>query len=642
MPSPHRILVVDDEEKIRRSLSGLLQDQSYEVITVGSGSECLQIMSAEYFDLVIVDVVMPELNGIEVLQEIKEKYSDTEVIMITGYADKEKAIAALRLSAYDFIEKPFESREILNTIAHCLNELGLRKEIERKNQKIRESEEFTKNILESVDEGFIVIDREYRIISANKAYCDQVRMPIEHIIGKYCHEISHHVDMPCHKLGEECSVRHALETEKSFSSVHTHYDFERNPIHIQIKSFPMRDTLGRINSVIGIINDITEKKKLESQLHHAQKMEAIGTLTGGIAHEFNNLLTSIIGYGKLLQEGIPKEDNLQHYTNQLLASSGRAAKLVKSLLAFSREHVLDRRPVKLSEIINGVERLLVRILGEDIELVTDLKDGGAIIMADYGQMEQVLVNLATNARDAMPDGGRLTMTTDVIELDEKCFKTHNRIKPGRYALISVTDTGSGIDERTREKIFEPFFTTREVGKGTGLGLSIAYAIIGHHNGYVNVSSEIGKGTTFEIYLPILESYVQELIPADIIVPAGGTETILLAEDNKEVRELTKNLLQKFGYEVLEAVDGEDAIKRFKEDKDKICLLVFDLIMPKKNGKEAYEEIKNMRSDIKVLFTSGYTGDIIRKKGLHDAEFNFIPKPIAPKEFLRKVREVLDR
>ena len=642
MPSPHKILVVDDEEKIRRSLSGLLKDQGYEVITVESGSECLQMMSAQNFDLVILDLIMPATDGITVLQEIRDKYKDTQIIMITGYADKEKAIAALRLNAYDFIEKPFESKEMLNTISCCLKQLGLRREIEKKNQKIKESEEFIKNVLESVDEGFVVIDREYKIISANRAYCDQVKMSVEDIVGRHCYEIAHHNDVPCHKLGEECSVRHALETERSFASLHTHYDFAKNPIHVQIKSFPMRDALGRMTSVIGIINDITEKRRLESQLHHAQKMEAIGTLTGGIAHEFNNLLTAIIGYGRLLQEGITKEDHLQNYVNQLLASSGRAAKLVKSLLAFSREQTIDTKPVKIGSITDDVERLLGRIMGEDIELMTDLKDDGAVVMADYGQMEQVLINLAANARDAMPDGGRLTISTDVVEFDEKYLETYGYRKPGRYAMISLTDTGSGIDDRTKEKIFEPFFTTKEVGRGTGLGLSMVYAIIKQHCGYITVESTTGRGTSFKIYLPVVESCVEEIVPADIIVPAGGRETILLAEDDEEVRKLAKNLLQKFGYEVLEAVDGEDAIKKFEEDKDKIRLLIFDVMMPKKNGKEAYDEIKKMRSGIKVLFTSGYTGDIIRRKEVHEGEFDFIPKPIAPKEFLKKVREVLDK
>lgn len=518
MPSPSKILVVDDEEKIRRSLSGLLKGQGYEVIAVESGSECLQIMSTQNFDLVILDVIMPEASGIEVLQKIKEKHKDTEVIMITGYADKEKAISALRLNAYDFIEKPFESKEMLNTISHCLNYLGLRKEIKKKNQ---------------------------------------------------------------------------------------------------------------------------EKKKLENQLRHVQKMEALGTLTGGIAHEFNNMLTTIIGYGKLLQEEMNK-DPLQHYVDRILASSERACKLIKSLLAFSREQIIAPRPVKLNGIIKSVERFLIKIIGKDIKLMTTFKDENAIVMVDSGQIEQVLINLATNSRDAMPDGGYLTITTELVELDEEFLKTIKYKKPGRYALISVADKGAGMDEKTAGRIFEPFFTTKEVGRGTGLGLSIVYGIIEQHNGYIDVRSDLGKGTTFKIYLPVIKSDVEEKKPSAITIPKGGTEAILLAEDDEEVRKLTKTVLDGFGYKVIEAVDGEDAIKKFMDDKDKIQLLILDIVMPKKNGKEAYNEIKKTKPNIKALFTSGYAKDIIHRKGFSEEGFSFISKPVLPRELLRKVREVLDK
>jgi CheY-like chemotaxis protein len=281
------------------------------------------------------------------------------------------------------------------------------------------------------------------------------------------------------------------------------------------------------------------------------------------------------------------------------------------------------------------------VIGEDIEFITNFDDEDPVVMVDSGQIEQVLINLATNARDAMPDGGRLTISTELTELNEEYLNKRNYGKPGRYVLISVKDTGTGIDEKTKERIFEPFYTTKEVGKGTGLGLSIVYGIIKQHNGYIDMDTEIGKGTEFKIYLPVIESGIEEKNPAAITILPSGTETILLAEDNGEVRELTKNILQKFGYKVLEAVDGEDAIKKFVEDKDGIQLLIFDVIMPKKNGKEAYEEIRKVRPDIKALFTSGYTGDIIQRKSIPEGAFNFIPKPISPKEFLKKVRGVLD-
>jgi PAS domain S-box-containing protein len=508
MSYPFRILIADDEEKIRKSLSGLLKEQGYEVMTVENGLECLQMMSAKIYDLVILDIVMPGIDGIEVLKGIKQRYNDMEVIMITGYADKEKAITALRLNAYDFIEKPFESKEILNTINNCLSQLRLRREVESKNQELKEAEKFIKNVIESVDEGFIVIDPEYKIISANKAYCNQIKMPLEDIIGQYCYEIAHQISVPCYSLGEECSAKHALETEVPWETTHIHYDTKKNPIHLQIKSFPIKDISGRITSTVNITNDITEKRKLENYLRHTQKMEAVRTLTGGIAHEFNNLLAAIIGYGKLLQEEI-KEEPLQDYLSKLLLSSERATNLVKDLLTFSRKQILTMRPVKINEIIMDVEILLKRLITKDIELVITLMDEDAVVMADFDQIEQVLLNLVLNARDAMPDGGRLTISTEFVDLDKEYLKTYNYGKHGRYVLISVADTGFGIDSKTKERIFEPFFTTKEIGKGTGLGLSIIYGSIKQQNGYIDVESETGKGTKFKIYLPIEESYVEE-------------------------------------------------------------------------------------------------------------------------------------
>jgi len=263
-------------------------------------------------------------------------------------------------------------------------------------------------------------------------------------------------------------------------------------------------------------------------------------------------------------------------------------------------------------------------------------------MADSSQIEQVLMNLANNARDAMPDGGLLTMGTELVELGEEYIKTHGYGKPGMYALISVTDTGEGMDENIREKIFEPFFTTKEVGKGTGLGLSMVYGIIKQHNGYINVYSELGKGTTFKIYLPLTTAEVEETKPTEPTITIGGTETILLAEDDADVRTFTKSVLEEFGYTVIEAGNGEDAVKRFIENKDKVQLLLLDVIMPKKNGKEVYEEIRKTRPEIKALFMSGYATNIIQKKGILEKGLNFILKPISPTKLLRTIREVLEK
>lgn len=404
---------------------------------------------------------------------------------------------------------------------------------------------------------------------------------------------------------------------------------------------PRFDEKGNLIAYDALIADITERKRLEEQLSHVQKMEAIGHLAGGIAHDFNNILTAIIGYGHVLMIKMDGTDPLRHNAAEILKSAERAANLTQGLLAFSRKQIISPRPMKLNEIIRNVEKLLLRIIGEDIELKAELAADDSTVMADSVQMEQVLMNLATNARDAMPEGGFLTIKTEKVEFDREYISAHGYGEAGAYVCISVTDTGSGMDEETKKKIFEPFFTTKDVGKGTGLGLAIIYGIIKQHNGYINVYSEPGRGTTFKIYLPLSDISPDELKKEDVFLPRGKSETVLLAEDDGNVRNLIRVVLGEYGYQVIEAVDGEDAVRKFIDNKDRVDLLVLDVIMPKKNGKEVYDEISGMAPGKKALFISGYTADIIHKKGILESGVHFISKPIAPQDFLRKVREILD-
>ncbi len=405
---------------------------------------------------------------------------------------------------------------------------------------------------------------------------------------------------------------------------------------------PVRNSEGIITHYIAIKEDITERKKLEEQLRQSQKLEAIGQLAGGIAHDFNNMLTAIIGYAHLVAMKIDKGSELKIYVDQILSSAEKSANLTRQLLAFSRKQVIAPEETDLNALVRGMEKLLLRLISEDIELKTELVSVDLTVMVDPGQIEQVVMNLCTNARDAMPHGGMLAIGTDVIELDESYVRTQELPGSGRYALISVTDTGMGMDEKTRQRIFEPFFTTKELGKGTGLGLSIVYGIIKQHNGNITVYSEPGKGTTFKIYLPLVKSGIEGAKAVEPVPPRGGTETILIAEDNEEVRVLMKSILEEYGYRVIEAVDGEEAVNKFIDNKDRIQLVVADVIMPKKSGREAVDEIRKTNPDVKVLFASGYTADAIDKKGILEDGVDFISKPVAPHDLLVKIREVLDK
>jgi PAS domain S-box-containing protein len=512
-------------------------------------------------------------------------------------------------------------------------------EEQKSRESLRKNEEFVKSILESVGEGLIAIDPEYKIISANRAYCEMQKTRPDEIIGRCCYEVSHHKDKPCYMEGEECAPRHTFKTGEPSLTVHTHYDNNNNPIYIETRAYPMKDAEGKTFSVIEILNDITEKRTLESQLRHVQKMEAIGTLAGGIAHDFNNILNIIIGYASLMQMHMKHDDPKMEHLKEILSAGERAANLTRGLLTFSRKQVMEVRVVDLNEIVEDFRKMLARIIGEDIELRIVLAEKPLMVKADIVQIEQVLMNLASNAKDAMPKGGILTIDTTPVNIDSAFIKMHGYGEPGMHALITISDTGTGMDDRTRERIFEPFFTTKELGRGTGLGLSIVYGIIKQHNGYINCYSEQGKGTTFRIYLPLIKEKTEKIEMREAELPRRGTETVLIAEDDEGVRDMVRQSLEGFGYKVIEAVDGEDAVIKFKENKDKIDILLFDLIMPKKNGKDAYEDIKGIRHDIKVIFTSGYAADIIDRFGIKEG-IEFISKPVSPNELLRKLREVL--
>ena len=387
--------------------------------------------------------------------------------------------------------------------------------------------------------------------------------------------------------------------------------------------------------------DITELRHLESQLRQAQKMEAIGTLAGGIAHDFNNILTVIIGFAGLLKMDMDKADPKAGYLDQILGSTQKAANLTHSLLAFSRKQRITLKPCRINDIVIETADLLKRLLTEDIELIVERSPDNPIVMAEATQIDQILMNLATNARDAMPRGGNLRIRVATETIDDRFIIVHGYGNPGDYAVITVTDTGVGMNEETREHIFEPFFTTKEVGKGTGLGLSTVYGIVKQHDGHISVESEPGKGTIFRIWLPLIHAAVEERKTPTRAEAKRGTETILVAEDDPGVRALTVSLLREYGYTVIEAGDGEEALRLFSDNGKEITLVVCDVVMPKMNGRETCEAIKKIRPDIKVLFTSGYTRDVIIDKGI-DETVDFIRKPIDPREFIARVREVLDR
>ena len=508
---------------------------------------------------------------------------------------------------------------------------------------IKKNELFIKSILESVDEGFVVVGRDYRIILANKAFCDKAGMTIENAIGRYCYEVFHQSTIPCFEAGEQCAVKRTFETGERSAFLHTHNDERGNPVYIDTKSYAMQNASGNVNSAIEICVDVTEKKRLEDQYRQVQKMEAVGHLAGGVAHDFNNILSAIIGFGHLSLMKLQDNNPVRHYIDQILQSSERAAALTQSLLAFSRKQPMKKELHELNEIIRNFEKFLQRLLREDIEMTIKYSVEQPVIMADRGQVEQLIMNLVTNARDAMPDRGKLTIGTWIGTMNQAFIRSHGYGKVGDYAVLTVSDTGAGMNEETKKRIFEPFFTTKEIGKGTGLGLATVYGIVKAHNGYINVNSEPEKGTTFHVYFPLARATdaVTEPTGQNPGLLKGGSETILLAEDDASLRDMTAVILRGRGYTVIEAEDGNRAVVRFSEAHAAIKLVILDGIMPKMNGLRAYQEITALNPNIRCIFMSGYSGEVFAQDGL-PAGTEFMPKPVKPSQMLSKVREVLDR
>ncbi|MGO9612048.1 MAG: PAS domain S-box protein [Dissulfurispiraceae bacterium] len=513
-------------------------------------------------------------------------------------------------------------------------------ELKKTEEALQEASKFNRQIIESAKEGIIVYapDLKYQVWNP---YMEQLTgLPAGEVLGRHPLEIFPFL----RETGAMATLEKALAGEiNEAERIHFHIPKTGRSGWTSDISAPLRNAKGEIVGVIGTVRDITEHVKLEDQLRHAQKMEAVGTLAGGIAHDFNNILNVIMGYGTLAQNSLDAGSPSKEQMDEVLKAADKAATLIRRLLAFSRRQVIEVKPFNINDLVLGLQKMLVRIIGEDIDLQLNLMGRSLVVLADPSQIEQVLMNLATNARDAMPNGGRLGISTGLEEIDDEYVAVYGYGKAGMYAHIMVSDTGSGIDEETQKKMFEPFYTTKGVGEGTGLGLAISYGIIKQHGGYIRAYSELGQGTVVKVYLPLMkEAAVVDKQAETSHAARGGDETILVAEDDAALRNLIRIVLESSGYSVISAEDGEDAIIKFTDNRDKIALVVLDMIMPRKSGKEVSDAIRKVSPLIKILFSSGYAEATMKTEELTASGFDFIQKPVMPHRLLSQVREVLDK
>jgi two-component system, cell cycle sensor histidine kinase and response regulator CckA len=544
-----------------------------------------------------------------------------------------QAVAQFELNSVKEITNS-KQKNLLDSVSLVL-ESEQRKKAE---EALRRSEAGYRDLVENANDMIFTHDLAGRYLSLNRA---------GEIITGYTLEEILEMNMSQIVAPEYMETARQMITQKIVGGGQSVYNIEiitknNKRVALEVNSWIIYENHTPVG-VRGIARDITERKHLEDQLRQAQKMEAVGRLAGGIAHDFNNLLTAITGYSDLMLMRLHQEDPLCRNAKEIKKAAVRAASLTQQLLAFSRQQVLQPKVVDLNAIISDMNNMLHRLIGEDIELITILDPNLGRVKADVGQVEQVLLNLVVNARDAMPKGGQLTIQTCNTVLDEEIAHQHPYVHIGSYVLITVSDTGCGMDAETQSYIFEPFFTTKEKGKGTGLGLSTVYGIVKQSGGYIWVTSKLGEGTTFEIYLPLVTEEAETNEPRKLpSKQSQATETILVTEDEEVVRKLVRAILEMDGYKVLEARNGVEALSIADEYKDTIHLLITDMVMPQMNGNELAERIASSRPEIRMLYMSGYTDPEVIGNNISENSAPFMQKPFTAEVLERKVREVLDQ
>jgi two-component system, cell cycle sensor histidine kinase and response regulator CckA len=673
-----QILIVDDGEDNRYLLEALLKGNGHDVLPFSNGAEALERLQEGGIELIISDILMPVMDGFQLCRKVKADEAMRRIPFIfytATYTGAQDEAFALKLGADRFVQKPCEPYELMKVIRDVTassppggasvsipakeeevlklyNERLIRKleqkmlELEKEVQARQKAEARYRTIFENAAEGILINETSsMKFKYINPAICQILGYSNDELTGLTWMDIlnSGSVDrvLSNFKTGEFENRSMAMQEVECLKN-------DGTLIYADIVATSGIFIEGGYHSIV-FFQDVTqkkkaedEKKKIEAQLVQAQKLEAVGRLTGGIAHDFNNMLTTIIGNAEIALSGIKKTDALREIVEDIKEAGEKAAILTRQLLAFSRRQIFQPEIFNLNEVVTEMDKMLKRVIGEDIQLDVALSQDLDLVETDPGQIEQIILNLAVNARDAMPQGGKLTIETSEVEVDDEYASRHYPMTPGHYVMLVVNDTGSGMTRETQSQIFDPFFTTKPKGKGTGLGLSIVYGIVKQSNGYIWVYSELNMGTTFKIYLPRVESdeYAAEEKREGAKEESGGSETLMVVEDDAMIMKVIKQVLVSSGYNVLTAGDGKEALRLFDLHKGHIDMLLTDIIMPGMGGRDLADQMKQTRPDLKVLYMSGYTDDAIVRHGMLEKGLSFIQKPFASGNLKKKVREVL--
>jgi PAS domain S-box-containing protein len=635
MMTPLRVLFVEDSDEDVQLLLRELTKGGYDVTAsrVDTADAFRDALSGPPWDAVICDFSLPSFDALEALRITRASALDLVFIVVSGAIGEEMAVEVLKAGAHDFIVKGQLAR-LLPAVRRELGEATARREHRRAEQELRASEMRFRQLAEASNDCIWEADGQARLTYVSPQSRDLIGYEPEELVGTSPLELVDPNDVP--------RVREAFESlatgrDQVRGVEHRSRHKDGRPLVLEINCLAVRDERGTLSGYRGLVHDITERKRLEDQFRQAQKMEAVGTLAGGIAHDFNNLLTTILGYAGLALRGLQPTDPLAKDIREIQDAANQAALLTRRLLAFSRKEKVTPQVFDVSRLVGRMESMLRRLLGDDIALT--IQGSGTMVKADPGQIEQGIVNLAVNAHDAMMHGGRLTIDTADMTV---AAGDPTDVPPGSYVVMSVSDDGAGMDAATQLRAFEPFFTTKPIGHGTGLGLSTVYGIVTQCGGHVRVSSEVGKGTTFRIYLPRIQG--QGALPV-VDAPSGsartGSETVLVAEDEEPVRRLMRTTLEGAGYTVLEAGDGAEALTLCDQNRGNVRLVVTDVVMPHLDGGALGEWILSVDPSVKVLFVSGYAENLLERKGIQLAAAGFLGKPFTAEALLMKVREVLD-